>query len=74
MSDYEQRIKAILSGGKTENKVMSTPENPSGGPMTDRTTVKSHPECQRCRVNTEKNRLRVQRYRTLRRARGKKIG
>ena len=67
MSDYEQRIKAILSG---DNKVMSTQEKP----MTERTTVKSHPLCERCRVNTEKNRLRVQRYRTLRRARGKKIG
>ena len=70
MSDYAQRINAILTNIGKENVVTSTPEEP----MSERTTVKSHPECERCRVNTEKNRLRVKRYRALRRARGLKVG
>jgi len=70
MSDYAQRINAILTNIGKENVVTSTPEEP----MSERTTVKSHPECERCRVNTAKNNARVKRYRALRRARGKKVG
>ncbi len=70
MSDYEQRIDAILTNIGQRNVVTSTPEKP----MTERTTVKSHPLCERCRVNTAKNNARVKRYRALRRARGKKVG